>query len=157
MINFTKILFTIELLTFLSYLISVTTKYGILNSISESYYRIKNKWCFTFFIWGISVPIIMLGVEKNSMFFFAGALLAFVGASPAFKNKDIESIVHIIGATGGIALANLALFLCGCYYISIILLTFIFYATYSDMKNSTWWIEIASFISVNIGLIILNQ
>lgn len=81
------IILGILILTFISYIWHIVKNYGILPSISESYYRLsdKQKKLFTFFCWGFAFPTIIIG---NSFFLFlAGAGIAFVGAAAAFKSK----------------------------------------------------------------------
>lgn len=89
------------LITALSYLITIVILFGVLKSISQSYYEVKGfgKAIFTLFIWSISIPMMIIG--STPLMFFAGALLSFVGAAPAFK-EEMEGKVHVIGATGGI-------------------------------------------------------
>lgn len=149
-------------IVFISYVVGVYLKYGVLKSISESYYRIKNKALFTLFIWSVSIPTIIVG--ETPLLFFAGALLSFVGAAPAFR-EDVEGKVHVVGATGGIILgfASMA-FEFHNYWLAGIMLGFLAFALpkrlpkkldkewINGITNYTWWIEIVAFSLLAYGL-----
>jgi hypothetical protein len=154
------LLFTIT--TFISYITFVWSKFGVLDSISDSYYKINNKALFTLFIWSIAIPVMIIG--NTTLMFLAGSFLAFVGAAPAFKEKT-EGEVHVIGAVGGILLGFLSLWL--DFHMPIFLIIFIIFLLYAlpkklskwldiewlnGIKHHTWWVEIAAFILILTGL-----
>jgi hypothetical protein len=158
------------IVVFVTYWLFVYFKYGILTSISDSYYRENNKALFTLFIWSIAFPMIILGVSVTPLMFFAGAFLAFVGAAPAFKEEQ-EGTVHIIGATGGISLGYIAMIVAyHQYYLPAIMGLFAILAVpkklpkfldkswmkwwTNGIPNYTWWIETMAFVLVIINLII---
>ncbi len=153
--NFEKILLGYSGFIFVSYILYVIYKFGFLNAISASYYRLKkiSKSLFTFFIWSISFPIIIVGVNETSLMFFAGVFLSFVGAAPHYEEK-LEGKIHYIGAIGGIGFGLLTLiFIFHLYILSGIFLIFILYARLFRIKNYFWWVEIAAFIIIYVGLI----
>ncbi len=82
---------------FVTYVGGTSLKYGILGSISETYYRLpKNKkFLFTFFCWGIAFPAMI--IASKPLMFFASAGICFAGAAAAFKEK-LTHDVHMIGA-----------------------------------------------------------
>jgi hypothetical protein len=146
------VLLSYVIVVFLSYVIGIWSKFGILNSISESAYHIKNKALFTLFIWSVSIPIMIVG--STGLMFMAGALLAFVGASPMFK-EDMEGKVHVVGATGGIMLGFAGMILnFGLWPLAVIQGAFTLGAILFKLKNHTWWIEVLAFILIIAGLVI---
>lgn len=103
------IFLTLSLLIFTLYVVFIWYKFGIQKSISDSYYRLKgiNQAIFTLFIWGSSICLMI--AASTTMMFFAGTLICFVGAAPAFKKTMMENTVHIVGASGGFALGFLSI------------------------------------------------
>lgn len=147
------LLFTVFI--FISYLSFITYKYGVLQSISHSYYAMKDDlfggMFFTLFIWCISFPIIVIG--DTPLMFFAGAFLAFVGAATAFKDLKMTKRVHTIGAVGGIGFAFLSMiidFQLKELIFFMIVISLILYLL--KIKNIIWWIEILAFTLIIIGL-----
>ena len=139
---------------FVSYLTYVVSKFGVLPSISDSYYLMKSKIPFTLFIWSIAIPTILVG--DTALMFFAGSFLAFVGAAPAFREEQ-EGIVHVVGAIGGITLGVVSMWVdFHLWYLSILLISFAVLAQIfkKKFKNHTWWVEIASFTILFIGMAI---
>jgi hypothetical protein len=142
------------LTVFVSYVSFIICKYGILSSISESYYRLpKNlKFLFTLFCWGFALPatIIGLNLTDNFLMFFAGAGIMFVGAAAAFKEQFTKK-VHFTGAAIGITAAQLSTaFDFHMYYVNVIFftiaLTILLGKCLGRIKNYVWWIELVAFI-----------
>lgn len=148
MTNFILLLFAFIIFT--SYVSWVWIKYGILPSISDSYYHSHNGFLFAMFTWGVGIPIMLVG--STPLMFFAGAFLCFVGSAPTFKEK-VQGIVHVIGATGGILLGFLSLWIdFHLWPITAVMATFTVLATVFKLKHHTWWIEIAAFVLILLGL-----
>jgi hypothetical protein len=146
------ILLAYSALIFFAYLFIVYKRFGILPSISSSYYKLKHKAVFTFFIWSIAIPMIIIG--SSPLMFWAGAFMAFVGASPAFKH-ELEGKVHIVGAVGGIVLGFLSMWIeVHLYYLPIIMAVSTLYMTLKPIKNHTWWIEVLAYLLIIVGLVI---
>jgi hypothetical protein len=126
---------------------------GVLPSISDSWYELPKgrKALFTFFIWGLAFTTCFYGTP---LFFFSGALLAFVGAATAFREK-LTSTVHVIGAMGGILISLLELALNGVWIPAAITISFAALAKILKLKNATWWVEIVAFLSICYGVLIL--
>ena len=74
--------------------------YGVLPSISDSYYQLPGnlKLLFSFSLIGFAFPIILY--DKKWLNFIAGGLICFVAVSPEFK-LVYESDIHYICALGG--------------------------------------------------------
>jgi hypothetical protein len=148
--TYVTVLFIIMLTVFFGYVGAIWTKYGILHSISESYYQLpKNlKLLFTLFCWAFAFPAIIIG--SNGLMFFAGSGICFVGAAAAFK-EDLTKEVHFIGAALGVLLSQLAiLFIYKLWIIPAIFVIFSLFMLFVIKKHTIWWIEIAAFLSICI-------
>ena len=140
---------------FISYILFITMKYGVLASISDSYYRLPTKYnyLFTLFCWGFAIPTMIIGLELTGSFlmFLACAGICFVGAAAAFK-EDLTKSVHYSGALVGILCSQLSIALdFNMYYVNIIFLTIgILLLLFRSVINNNhiWWIEILAFSSM---------
>ena len=145
-------------LSFVGYISFIINRYGVLPSISESYYKMKNDnlfggGLFTLFIWSLSFPLIIVG--NTSLMFFAGAFLAFVGAATAFKDLKMTRRVHNIGAIGGIGFGFLSMiidFKLNEITYFMLLASLILYLL--KIKNLIWWVEVLAFVLIILGLFI---
>ena len=147
-------LFIIMLSFFFGYVGFIFIRYGVQSSVSESYYRLPRnlQWLFTVATWGYAFPALIIGLQltDNGLVFLAGAGIAFVGASPAFKGIKMEHTVHMVGAIVGITAMQIFLCVVGFWWITLAFavvsgLLFIWKRTYS---HYVWWVEIAAFISI---------
>lgn len=133
----------------------IVYRFGILPSISDSWYSLptNQNFLFTLFTWGLGIPMFLYG---NIWFALSGVGLSFVGAATMFKMKEgLTSEVHYTGAVMGIFCAligiasmyqnflPLALFLMSAIAIQI-----------SPSSNKLWWQEIAAFIAILWGLLL---
>ena len=158
--DYREILYIIQLLVFVSYVSFIWIKYGVQTSISESYYALPTKlnFLFTFFCWGFSLPLIIIG--DNVLMFLAGSGIAFVGAAAQIRQKMTRT-VHMVSAYAGIIFSQLAIgFIYEVYYVNIIavLSALILFLMRKRIKNFVWWIEIVMFMSISyvLGLIVFN-
>jgi hypothetical protein len=142
------------LVGFISYVSWIWARYGVLKSISQSYYELPQNLqpLFTFFCWGFALPAIIVG--STGWMFLAGAGIGFVGAAAAFQ-EDMTHDVHMVGAGVGVGASQLAIFLnfglwpINIAFISIGLLLLLFR---KKIKTWMWWTEIAAFISICVAL-----
>lgn len=145
--------FIVMNMTFLSFVIYITIKYGILSSISKSYYMLpeKLKILFTLFCWGYAIPAIILG--SDLLFLVAGAGIVFVGTSPNYRTVGTAGNVHNYAAMVAIISSQLSiLFNFGYWQITMLFLTGSLLLTYLPrkyQKNNVWWQEIFAYISVS--------
>jgi len=108
---------TTSLTVFVTYLTYVIAKYYTKNgkiTIPESFSRTwiklkgKEKILFTFFTWGISLPLLVFCYDKdtgvNWLLASGLILIAYVGAVPNINKKGFRA-VHLIIAISGIVLA----------------------------------------------------
>ena len=131
-----------------SYILFLYIRFGVLPSISESYYRLgKMNWLFTLFTWSLAATIIS---NSTPLFFLSGACLAFVGAANAFK-ESMTSTVHYIGA-GGSIIASMAAFYFdyGLWWPALFAL--VGSGLLVIVKNRIWWIEIYCFVVYSVAL-----
>jgi len=143
-------MFILMVTIFATYTTFITLEYGVLPSLSESFYRLKGnyKWFFTLFCWGIAIPAIVIG--NSPLMFIAGSGIAFVGAATSFKEK-LTSVVHTAGAVIGIMASQFSIFweydMFIVNLITIGLITVI-YVFRDIIRNHIWWIEITAFLSI---------
>lgn len=152
------ILTLIQAFIFCLYIVFIVCKFGILKSISDSWYELKTEkleFLFTLFCWIIGF---LMAAQSSTLpfFFFSGAGLCFVGVATSFKlQKSIEKTIHnvgaiicIISALCGLLIENYIWFPMMIFVISYIIIELL------NMKNKIWWIEIISFISILSGLLV---
>ena len=150
-------LLVIQIIVFLSYVIGIVSRYGVLESISDSWYRLPLKYnaLFTFFTWGLGIPMLLYGSDA---LFFSGVGLCFVGAATRFKMGDFyTTLIHFSGAVAGVLLPLLYFgFSYGIWWPFLLQLWgSVFIYAYDKIENSIWWIEILGFITVLSGLYLI--
>lgn len=140
---------------FTSYLTYIAINYGILPSISDSYYRLpKNRqWLFTITLWSFSFPMIIAG--ESGLMFLAGASICFTGAAPAFKGSKMEHSVHVASAIIGITAAVFAMFFTlGASIIGIVTLGSMLALKLLKVSNATWWVEVIAYYAILLALLL---
>jgi len=156
--DYKLLLLLASLLIFSTYVITIWIKYGILPTISDSYYILPDnrKILFTLTLWAFSLPVIIVGATTSgiNIMFFAGASICFVGASPLFK-EHFEGRVHYVSAIIGIVLGLTSLWVnfgLGELVVTSVLLMLTIRILVKN--NYTWWIEILAFLTIIIGLLL---
>jgi len=145
--NYSFVSFFVMLVVFVSYVLFIWIKYGVQESISDSYYRLPNNYnfIFTLFCWGFAIPAILAG--NTLLMFLAGSGIAFVGAAARFK-EIMTKQVHMIGAFCGVIFSQLSIFFdFKMWYINVVFIVgaLIIILLKKQIKNYTWWIEILAF------------
>ena len=137
-----KLASAIILLVYLAFIVS---RFGVLPSISDSYYRLK-KWGFMFFIALISSSLLLFLSTPNELMFVAMSGIWFTATAAKFK-EDITHNVHYLGAVIG--------FGCGIIQAASVttwclLPAFVIVAglTYLYANNKIWWIEVLGLITI---------
>lgn len=150
----------IQMLIFLLYVGFITYKFGVLPSISDSWYELKPLklgFLFTLFCWSIGFLLVTYSGYTNTPFFFlSGAGLCFVGVATAFKiKKSTERRIHVIGANVCVlsALVGLWVDFHLWYFLPLFLLCYLILKLLK-IKNIIWWVEITAFVLILIGLLI---
>lgn len=137
---------------FTLYIIGVMVVYGVLPSISDSYYHIPQgyKLIFSFALIGFAFPIVMF--DKKFLNFIAGGLICFVAVSPDF-HLVYEGDIHYACAVGGVIFGMLSLWINykGWKYVVVfILLAMLVILT---LPNATWWVEVLAFYTILVKFI----
>lgn len=146
----------IQILCFGAYIWYIVAKFGVINSISESWYVDgATNWKFIFFLWIISFATCFL-YSYSPWFILSGTSLFLVSGVPMFRGEKLIGILHSVFTVGGIAFACYALLQCNLYFpvigcvLSSILLARL------KVNNTTWWTEIACFSAIELGVIQLT-
>ena len=95
-------------LIFIGYLVYIVARYGVLPSISDSFYHIPKQyyWVFSVFMWTLSIMIMLIG--GTNLMYLAGVGLFFVGGEPYFQEK-MQGLFHMIAAVCGIMFGLLSM------------------------------------------------
>lgn len=150
--DYLQILFTTLVTVFVSYITGILLLYGVLPSVSESYYHLPKKWnfLFTLFCLGFAIPTMIVGLDltDNFLMFLAGGGICFVGVAAAYK-ETLTKEVHVGGALVGIISSQLSIaFDFKMFYVNIIFLVLAGLIKLLKIKNNTYWIELLAFISI---------
>lgn len=142
-----------QVLAFTVYVLYIVKKFGVLPSISESWYSEgKMKYLFVIFIISISVPTLLL-FHYSLWFLASGGFLLAVAFAPAFKSNDrIVGVIHSTGTIGGIVFALWPLVTHGIYIPAILCVIFSILLERLKIANTTWWVEIANFTAIEFGI-----
>lgn len=142
-----------QFIVFNSYIAFIVTRYGVLSSISESYYRLgKKNGYFSLFCFLLAIPMFFHSKQFNpsiatapdyTFLFFISMLMCFTGAAAAFKRK-ITDIVHFTGAACGIVGAVLGIAL-QYNMLRIIPGWLLFCLIAMTAKKPVFWVEVVSF------------
>lgn len=148
----------IQSIVFITYVLFIVYRFGILPSISESWYKLKPLnlgILFTLFCWGIGLPMVFRNTGISPFFFISGAAICFTGVATAFKLQyGIERIVHAAGAIICVIAGLIALWVdFGMWCPSAVFFIGALIIKAAKIKNEIWWIEIYSFIVILAGLI----
>ncbi len=146
---------------FIAYVLFIYLLFGVLPSISDSWYKLQEKggvWysLFTWFCYGIGIPMwFQTNGSAPAFFFLSGIGLVCVGVATMFKLKDsITPYVHFIGATVGIVAGLVGIGLEREDWIPAMLFVAVSACiTLFKVKNATWWIEITAFLCIIMGLL----
>ena len=137
---------------FLAYVTFIWSKYGVLKSISESYYKLpkKQNWLFVAFTWLFAFPAMILG--NSYLMLFAGGGIVFVGAAAAMHTFPTRAW-HLSAAIGGMILGCIAMIVqFHMWYLVAAIAAAIGLAAIIDKKHLMWWTEIAIFVAISIAL-----
>ena len=172
-------LFLISITIFIAYNVSIAKIYGVPNSLSESFYSLKEHnlgFLFTIFCWSMAFPLLIYWIEHSPSdwnflpfiscagLMFVGTAAAFkghelekkvhIGAVPAFKGHELEKKVHVGAALICAASSYIWTILYASLFLSInfILLSILLY--FLLKKNKTYWIEMLAFVNLYIQLLL---
>lgn len=143
----------IQLIVFTTFMWYITYHYGMLPSVSDSWYELTfaGKFLFTGVMWTLGVTTLLL-YPYGWWFVASGVLLPLVGVAAAFREKhNAVDKLHVIGATGSIITVMLGLAFNHIYYPLVITLAFSVAAERLKLKNQTLWVEVVSLVMAVIG------
>lgn len=147
----------ISVIVFILYIGMIVKRYGILPSISDSWYKLPKgqKWLFTAFLWIFSFPLMI--IYQTPILFAAGAFICLVGVNPKFKEK-MDEFVHSFAAYTGIGLGMLSLIIDFKMYYMVVLFALIATTIQleENIKNKVWWQEIAAITTILISLMFVK-
>lgn len=138
---------------FLSY---VVINFGVLSSISESFYRIKNNWLFSAVLIAFSLCILAFAIiyTDSILLIIAPFGIITVALAPRFKDKH-KAWIHFTGAAVGIGSGLLAIWLYyGLWWIDVIAIVLYLAVKISKSNNSLWWGEIIAIFAIISGLLL---
>ncbi len=147
--------------TFISYLVYIAIKYGILPSMSASYYALRdagNKWMFIIFMYYLAISLLLVASLNPHLhawtFFVAGSAAAFVGIAARYRDKMDERI-HV-GAAYSLIIFNLlgiGLVFSNFWPTYIFIVLGLVMAIFKEkIKNFGYWIEVLAFACIIWGL-----
>jgi hypothetical protein len=140
---------------FTSYIIFLVKTFGVIPSISESWYRLKpeTNLLFTLFCFSLGLPMFFQSNGSSDLFFLSGSGLILVGVAVRFK-KSYECKMHYAGGAAAIAGALLGLwFEENIWWPAFMFISVLFYVYFSKIEEKIWWIEIAAFVIISAGLL----
>lgn len=146
----------VSMIVLFGYLVYVVAKFGIPQSISDTFYLLGKKgWMFQVALAATAfcvVPSLIDASTENTQFlaFFGCAGLAFVAFAPLFK-MELEGKVHFVSAY----------FCCGSlclwqvfntsWLIPVVCLALVAIPMVKD-KKYMWWLEIATIVSALVSM-----
>jgi hypothetical protein len=157
----------LQLIAFISFISYIIYRFGVIKSISNSYYLLEpnRRFLFTIFCWAIGFPLIFL---EGRLFFLSAVGFIFTGVAADYKIPQLtyKYILHIhapqrtmvwwihhIGAGIGILFSFLGLWInFGHPELLIIFLISTLTIYLFNINNKLWWIEIIAFILILFGL-----
>lgn len=151
------VLHNIQLIAFTGYILFIVIKFGVLDSISKSWYMLdKQSWMFTIFTWLVGLPMVLY---ENSFLFFAGAFLVFTGTAAEYKKK-MTNTIHFVGAGGSIVLSFIGIIVEGGQGGYLMLALFVFASLglilIKEVNNKTFWIECIAFYVIIWSIIMMH-
>ena len=155
-------LYYISLSVFLIYLLICYILFGVTRSISDTVYHWKEfgtlfPSAFTFFCWGAGFPLIAYWIEYSKtdldfLPFIAIASLMFVGASPLFRNDDLEHRVHVFSASVCMIVSYVWAVLFGDTFLAIAFMLTSAFFIFIVRKKYVYWVEVLAFSHIFIQL-----
>lgn len=158
----------ISFLVLVAYLVIMYKEFGLPSMISDTYYQLESKkkgsgWLFTAVLWIVSFSVLLCLLDTGEgiqAFAFLGcAGLAFVGAAPQFKERDVRNVHRlgaIIAAVGGIGWCLSVCDhhpVCWCITVLIALQYFLYLLRCRYRKNMShigYWAEASAILDVYV-------
>lgn len=159
-----NVLAIIQVLFFFGYVAYLWNKFGVLHSISQSWYELKpfkKSHLFNVFAAGVGLPMwayqIYMGSDVAQMLFAVSGFFMFgLGVASTFRDSKMVSTIHYLCTLFAIGFAFWGLnvqFKDG-YFWYILGGTAVGCALLLLVKNKIWWIELLVFTVLILRLII---
>ena len=145
-----------QFLIFYGYVFYVYKKFGILSSISDSYYSLPDtqKLLFPMFTWALGITLFLIGYETHLYWYFiSAALISLVGVASQFKLDTFVNDIHLISAATSIICTMVGLMIQHVYFPMPIAVLLILYLYLKNIPNHIWWIEVVSYTLIIAGFI----
>lgn len=145
----------IQTLIFVAYVWWIVKQFGMLPSISASWYAegpSHKKWMFILFVCSISALTLLLA-WKSLWFIGSGLSLLIIALAPAFNSEHkIVGVLHTGGTVAGIAFACYALLTHRVYFPVIMCAAGSIIPERLRIDHVTFWVEIISFTAIVLGI-----
>lgn len=142
------------------YLSIIVKKFGIQESWSKTYYKIKRKIIFTGIMFATGFPIVFLGAYQEIKLpeialILSGVSLMLVGIAPAFRFNKFEGTIHNICAFGAVTFGYIAGLLYNIEYLFIVFIAAIacYILMKKSVKNYTWYAETIAYVTNMLWII----
>lgn len=144
-----------QIVAFLLYVAYVTKRFGILESVSDSWYFLeRGNPIFTIFCLAIGIPMFLQSSGHSTFFFLSGIGFASVGVIALFE-KAFKRCVHYSGAAAGIFGALMGLW---CdrdiwWTFPALVVAASVVSVWKELEHKIWWTEMTSFLIISAGLL----
>lgn len=148
-------LLTYMIISFAIYTICIAKRYGVLYSISSSWYKLpKNRrWEFILFTWSLGISLVLVAQRvHNDAYAYAGMLMCFVGLAGHFKSYKAVNVIHNIGSVGCILMCCILLIIDNYWGSLLGIIIGIIFLKVFKKNNFVWWFEVISFCCIIAGL-----
>ena len=154
----------VQLVAMTTFLVVVALKYGILETISKSYFALgvksMKRHYFTAIMWAMALPFaFILATLEGAPWYSVLALflcttsLSILGTAGNYR-KDLIGMMHNIGALGSIVFGFLSVVLIWHSYIIIgVTLLLIGALQIWKPKNVVYWQEVVSIYGIAFGIL----
>lgn len=134
----------IQMIIFTVYILYVVKKHGVLPSISDSWYTLKEESLFVLFCFLIG----FLNFFHGTYFVISGWCLFWVAATAHFRKNKFVKVTHYIAAVSSIVFALIGLAIDYNTLLPLVPISLSFLIN----KNRIWWVEVVSFYSIMLSL-----
>lgn len=148
---------TIILSSTIFYMSFIAVKYSIQFSISATWYKIKDKILFSWFCWGISIPLFAFvpknGAGYNWLFIISAICISLVGVFASTKQCKAINTLHLIFAYVGAVSSLLGLWIhYGLWWPLILQALIIGIVYFTKPKSPVTAIELCAILITCAGL-----
>ena len=158
-------LLIISAIIFITYIVTIIARFGIPESISDSFYLLEQKRkgsgiAFMFLCVAVTFTLCPYWLEVSPdhirfLVFLSGGGLLLTGAAHEFKGFEREA--HFVGATTCATASLLWLIFAGLWVVPLACFVIFSTITLFNRKNWLFWQELAAFTAVFLALFINNQ